>query len=112
MHDNPPAQGYRIYWRFSLKIQVESLGLPSLSKLIGKKTELEMADGTLADLIAHIVSRSGREARKILLDHSGELDMTIQVMLNDEGFVPRDELSQRTLKDGDSVKIMLLVGGG
>jgi sulfur carrier protein ThiS len=38
--------------------------------------------------------------------------MTIQVMLNDEGFVPRDELSQRTLKDGDSVKIMLLVGGG
>ena len=95
-----------------MKIQVESLGLPTLSKLIGKKTELEMADGTLADLIAHIVSHSGREARKILLDHSGELDMTIQVMLNDEGFVPRNELSQRTLKDGDSVKIMLLVGGG
>jgi sulfur carrier protein ThiS len=95
-----------------LKIQVESLGLPTLSKLIGKKTELEMADGTLADLIAHIVSRSGREARKILLDQNGELDMTIQLMLNDEGFVPRNELSQRTLKDGDSVKIMLLVGGG
>jgi len=95
-----------------LKIQVESLGLPTLSKLIGKKTEMEMADGTVADLIAHIVSRSGREARKILLDQTGELDMTIQVMLNDEGFVPRNELSQRTLKDGDSVKIMLLVGGG
>ena len=95
-----------------MKIQVESLGLPTLSKLIGKKTEMEMTDGTLADLIAHIVSRSGKEARKILLDHTGELDMTIQVMLNDEGFVPRDELSKRTLKDGDSVKIMLLVGGG
>lgn len=95
-----------------MKIQVESLGLPTLSKLIGKKTELEMADGTLADLIAHIVHRSGREARKILLDQTGELDMTIQVMLNDEGFVPRNELSQRALKDGDSVKIMLLVGGG
>jgi sulfur carrier protein ThiS len=95
-----------------LKIKVESLGLPTLSKLIGKKTEMEMADGTLADLIAHILQRSGREARKILLDHTGELDMTIQVMLNDEGFVPRNELSKRTLKDGDSVKIMLLVGGG
>ena len=95
-----------------MKIQVESLGLPTLSKLIGKKTELEMADGTLADLIERIVSRSGKEGRKVLLDHSGELDMTIQVMLNDEGFVPRNELSQRTLKDGDSVKIMLLVGGG
>lgn len=71
-----------------------------------------MADGTVADLITHIVSRSGREAQKILLDQSGQLDMTIQVMLNDEGFVPRNELSQRALKDGDSVKIMLLVGGG
>ena len=95
-----------------MKIQVESLGLPALSKLIGKKTELEMADGTLADLIAHIVSRSGREARKILLDQTGELDMTIQVMVNDEGFVPREEYSRRPLKEGDVVKIMLLVGGG
>lgn len=95
-----------------MKIQVEALGLPSLSKLIGKKTVIEMADGTMADLVAHIVSRGGKEARKILLDHTGELDMTIQVMLNDEGFVPRNELSQRTLKEGDNVKIMLLVGGG
>ena len=95
-----------------MKIQVESLGLPTLSKLIGKKSEIEMADGTVADLITHIVSRSGREARKILLDQSEQLDMTIQVMVNDEGFVPRNELSQRALKDGDSVKIMLLVGGG
>jgi len=71
-----------------------------------------MADGTVADLIAHIVNQTGREARKILLDHTGELDMTIQVMLNDDGFVPRDELSGRSLKDGDRVRIMLLVGGG
>ena len=95
-----------------MKIQVESLGLPSLSKLIGRKTELEMADGTLADLIAQVVDRGGNKARKILLDSRGELDMTIQVMLNDQGFVPRDELARRKLNDGDRVKIMLLVGGG
>ena len=95
-----------------LKIQVESLGLPTLSKLIGKRTELEMDDGTITDLIGHIVSRSGKAARKILLDHTGELDMTIQVMLNEEGFVPRNEMAKRALKDGDTVKIMLLVGGG
>jgi sulfur carrier protein ThiS len=95
-----------------MKIQVESLGLPSLSKLIGKKTEMEMAGGTLADLIAQVVDRGGHKARKILLDNSGDLDMTIQVMLNDEGFVPRDELVRQKLKDGDRVKIMLLVGGG
>ena len=95
-----------------MKIQVESLGLPSLSKLIGRKNELEMTDGSVADLITQIVDRAGSKARKILLDDSGELDMTIQVMLNDEGFVPRDELDQQKLKDGDRVKIMLLVGGG
>ncbi|MGD1968383.1 MAG: MoaD/ThiS family protein [Desulfobacterales bacterium] len=95
-----------------MKIQVESLGLPSLSKLIGKKAELEMTDGSIADLITQIVDRAGSKARRILLDDSGELDMTIQIMLNDEGFVPRNELDQRFLKDGDKVKIMLLVGGG
>ncbi len=95
-----------------MKIQIESLGLPTLSKLIGRKSQLEMADGTVADLIAHIVDRKGRPARKILLDQTGQLDLTIQVMVNDESFLPRNEYSQRILKDGDSVKFMLLVGGG
>ena len=71
-----------------------------------------MADGTVADLIKHIVDRHGRKMHKILLDQSGELDLAIQVMLNDEGFLPREEFSKRPLKEGDSVKFMLLVGGG
>ena len=95
-----------------MKIQIESIGLPTLSKLIGKKSQLEMADGTLADLVARIVDRHRRQAGKILLDQEGQLDMAIQVMVNDEGFLPRSEYSQRILKDGDSVKFMLLVGGG
>jgi sulfur carrier protein ThiS len=95
-----------------LKIQIESLGLPTLSKLIGKTTQLEMAEGTVADLIARIVDRHGGQARKILLDQTGQLDLAIQVMVNDENFLPRNEYSQRHLKDGDSVKFMLLVGGG
>jgi len=100
------------YWRCSLKVQVEFLGLPTLSKLIGKKTHLDMPDGTVADIITHIVNRHGQKARKILLDEKGELDMTIQVMINNEGFIPREGYSQRQLEEGDQVKIMLLVGGG
>ena len=95
-----------------MKIQIESLGLPTLSKLIGKSSQLEMADGTVADLVAQIVSRHGPRARKILLDHSGKLDLAIQVMVNDEGFLERSQYAQRILKDGDQVKFMLLVGGG
>jgi sulfur carrier protein ThiS len=33
-------------------------------------------------------------------------------MINDEGFLPREAYSKRFLEDGDSVKFMLLVGGG
>jgi sulfur carrier protein ThiS len=93
-------------------IQVESLGLPTLSKLIGKSTQIEMADGTVADVISNVVDRIGRPARKILLDQKGRLDLSIQVMVNDEGFLPRDDYEKRNLKDGDKVKLMLLVGGG
>ena len=95
-----------------MKIQIESLGLPTLSMLIGKKSQLEMTDGTLSDLVAHIVNRHGPKAGNALLDQEGQLDITIQVMINDEGFLSRDEYSQRILKEGDSVKFMLLVGGG
>ena len=95
-----------------MKIQIESLGLPTLSKLIGKTSQLEMADGTVADLVAQIVARNGTRARKILLDQTGQLDLAIQVMVNEEGFLNRSEYSQRILKDGDAVKLMLLVGGG
>ena len=95
-----------------MRIQIESLGLPTLSKLIGKKTQIDMPDGTITDLIAHLVNQNGQPARKILLDQKGQLDMAIQVMVNDEGFMSRSDYSQRMLKDGDLVKFMLLVGGG
>jgi len=95
-----------------MKIQIESLGLPTLSKLIGKTAQVEMADGTLADIVSHIVARSGQPARKILLDQTGQLDLSIQVMVNDESFLSRDDYAKRILKDGDKVKFMLLVGGG
>ena len=95
-----------------MKIQVESLGLPTLSKLIGRKTEIAMTEGTVADLVTLLLKKHGHKARKILLDGEGELDMTIQIMINDEGFVPREEYARRSLKEGDEVKIMLLVGGG
>lgn len=95
-----------------MKITVESLGLPTLSSVIGKKADVELPDGTVADLIAHITNRHGPKVKQILLDGNGQLDLTIQVMVNDEGFVPRDEFAKRPLKDGDQVKFLLLAGGG
>jgi hypothetical protein len=67
-----------------LKIQVESIGLPTLSKLIGKRSQLEIEDGTVADVISHIVNRIGRQSRKILLDPDGQLDLCPEASIHSE----------------------------
>ena len=95
-----------------MKIKIESLGLPALAKLIGKKTEIDLPGGTVVDLVAHLVKRHGRAMQKALLDNDGKLDLTIQVMLNEEGILNRDQYSKRVLKDGEKVIFMILVGGG
>ncbi len=96
-----------------MKVIVETLGLPTLAAVLGKRAEIELAEeATLADLIAHIVSRFGPRAREGLLDREGKLDLTIQILLNEEGFVGRGELPTRRLREGDRVRLMLLVGGG
>jgi sulfur carrier protein ThiS len=95
-----------------MKITVESLGLPTLSAVIGKKAVIEMAEGSVADLVKLLTGRFGPKARQVLLDEEGNLDLTIQVMVNEEGFLAREGLSARRLEDGDRVRLMLLVGGG
>ncbi len=95
-----------------MKIKVELLGLPTLSSLIGKRSEVEITGETVKDLVAHLVKRHGHKVRQILLDQKGDLDSTIQVIVNEESFMPREEISLRTLQDGDKVIILLLAGGG
>jgi sulfur carrier protein ThiS len=97
-----------------MKITVESIGLPTLSKLIGQKTEFEInaKTATVTDLVSFLVKSHGQKARHILLDKKGSLDMAIQVMINDEAFLARDKYPRRKLKEGDRVRFLLLVGGG
>jgi len=95
-----------------MRIYVESLGLPTLSAVIGKKAEMDFDGVSVADLIANITQRFGPKARQALLDSNGELDLTIQVMVNDQGFIQREKLADYVLEAGDRVKLMLLVGGG
>jgi len=95
-----------------MKIKIESLGLPALAKLIGKKAEIDLPAGTVADVVAYLVKRHGQPMQKALLEPTGNLDLTIQVMLNDEGILARDQYSRRVLKEGDKVIFMILVGGG
>jgi hypothetical protein len=96
-----------------LKIDVETIGLPALSAVLGKRARIDLEAGaSLGDLVDRITRRFGPEARRVLLDRDGRLDPTVQVMLNDEGLIARDDLPGRLLKDGDRVRFMLLVCGG
>ena len=95
-----------------MKITVESIGLPNLAAVTGKKTELEFQGGTVSDLMDQLAERFGAEDRKTLLDREGRLDPTIQVMVNEEGFLAREAFSKRVLHDGDRIRFVLLVDGG
>ncbi len=93
-------------------ITVETLSLPTLSRIIGKKTRLDFPGGTVKDLVDLLIQQHGKKVSEMLLDSKGELDLVIQVMINDAGFVPREEINTRPLQDNDQVKFLLLVGGG
>lgn len=95
-----------------MKITVESLGLPTLSAVIGKKTELDFKGGTVSDFVDQLIGRFGAKDREILLEGEGQLDLTIQVMVNEGGFLTREELPKRWLKDGDRIRFVLLADGG
>ncbi len=94
-----------------MKIHLEILGMPDLAKILGKTREIELPRGTVGGLIEFLVKEYSPKVERLLLDVNGQLDVTIQIILNDQ-FLPRDSISRQELKDGDHLKLMLLVGGG
>ena len=83
-----------------------------LSDAIGRKElEVEFTGTTVQDLIEHLVTHFGKKAEQALYDENGELDPVIQVLLNGEEWINRDQLD-RDLQDGDSVVILMMMAGG
>jgi hypothetical protein len=95
-----------------MNVCVEFLGLPMLSATIGKKLVVDMPGDTVWNLIKHLVQRFGSNIRQSILDSRGNLDPIIQVMLNDEGFLAHEAIDDKRIRKGDTVKFLLLAGGG
>ena len=95
-----------------MRINIECLTMPTLSRLIGKRTRLEISPGTLNDVITTLINQHGPQVEELLLDDEGQLDTTVQVMINNEGVLAWKQYASRTLKDGDTIKFILLVSGG
>jgi MoaD family protein len=95
-----------------MKVKLKILGLPTLSKVTGKKElDVNFEGKTVNDLIDYIVKRYGRKAAEALLDEEDKLDITIQVLLNGREWITHDRLDT-VLKDGDGIALMLMVAGG
>jgi molybdopterin converting factor small subunit len=95
-----------------MKVTVEFLSMPIITKIIGSKSvTLSFSGRTIDDLLYHITHEYGEKVGRFLLDETGKLDMTLKILLNKKEWIPR-ERTNRSLQDNDVVTIMMLVGGG
>ncbi len=92
-------------------IHVDILGLPMLADALGaRRLDLEITGGGLGELLDALAARGGGTARNILFADDGTFDPSVQVVVNGRRFVSPGETVE--LADGDTVTIMMLVGGG
>jgi molybdopterin converting factor small subunit len=95
-----------------MKINLEFLGFPMVSDLVGKKKlELNISGTTVKDVIDELVNRYGKKVRDAFYDTQGDFDLMIQIALNGKSFIP-PEKHNISLNEGDTLVFMLLLGGG
>jgi len=95
-----------------MKIQVEFLGFPRVSDVVGKKKlELAIPGSTVKDVIDELIRLYGKKVRDAFYDEKGNFDVTLQVTLNGKTFIPADR-HHSPLNEGDTLIFMLLLAGG
>lgn len=95
-----------------MKINVEFLGFPMVSDVVGKKKlELNISGTTVKDVIDELVNRYGKKVRDAFYDTQGNFDLMIQIALNGKSFIPPDK-HNISLNEGDTLVFMLLLAGG
>lgn len=97
-----------------MKIQVEFLSLPLVTKIIGSKKITLDCPGpsvTIASALETLCNRYGEKVRSFLLDPAGQLDPTLKIMLDKKEWIKNGQMDI-SLTDGAHLSIMMLVGGG
>jgi MoaD family protein len=95
-----------------MKINLEFLGFPMVSDVVGKKRlELDISGMTVKDVIEELINRYGKKVRDAFYDAQGNFDLMIQIALNGKSFIPPDK-HNTPLKEGDNLIFMLLLAGG
>ena len=82
-----------------------------MTEVMGKENVLECPKGSVKDLIGAMLARPGA-GYKVIVDKSGTLDRSIQVVINDREYVKPQDFEKILIRDGDSVTFMMLIAGG
>jgi molybdopterin converting factor small subunit len=95
-----------------MKITVDFLSLPNIVKKVGSKSVvLDFKGTTVKELVCEVTEKYGSDVKKFLLDETGNLDMTLALMINKQEWIRHNQM-ERLMQDGDRVTIMMLVAGG
>lgn len=95
-----------------MRINIEFLGLPMLSRVTGKKKlELETSGHTVKDAIDELIKHYGKKVEEAFYDSEGNFDLMIQITLNGGPLIPANK-HHTPLKEGDTLIFMLLLSGG
>lgn len=95
-----------------MKVNVEFLGFPMISDIIGRKRlELNISGNTVRDVIDKLIRLYGKKAREAFYDEKGNFDVTVQITLNGKTFIPADK-HLTPLNEEDTLVFMLLLAGG
>ena len=95
-----------------MQITVEFLSLPNVVRMIGSKSVvLDFSGITVNDLVRDVARKYGRDVQKFLLDETGNLDMSLALMINKQEWIRHNQMD-RPLQDGDLVTILMMAGGG
>ncbi len=95
-----------------MKINVEFLGFPMISDVVGKKKlELDISGNTVKNVIDELIKRYGKKVRDAFYDQEGNFDPMIQIAHNGKSFIPSNK-HDTPFNDGDSLTFMLLLAGG
>lgn len=95
-----------------MKVEVEFLGLPLVSDIIGaKKVKLNFSGETVKDAIDELIRCHGEKVRDTFYSTDGRFDPMIQIALNGKSFISADQFDT-ALKEGDNLSFVLLLAGG
>ena len=95
-----------------MKVTVDFIGFPDAVQAIGqKKASVDIAGGTVKDLISELVKQYGEKVRGSFYNDDGSFDPNVQIILNQENYVSLDQHDTQ-VREGDHVTFMLVMAGG